>query len=181
MPELLRSLDFRGYLDLCYKLALESPCSKAKRGAVVVQPQILGDAIVGRGFNHSPNPEYADCATLCAGKLRAGIKSGTRVELCYAIHAEQKAIIEAGQYYTRGSTLVVAGYNSDGTEALKDPNLPEGHPMRGFYCSMCARMIWAAGIDYIVCDSVYGIPVLYSPQDIWESSYIVADSIERTA
>ena len=176
MKYLIPTLDFRGYLTRCYDLACFSSCVKAKRGSIVLQPQILGEAIVGSGVNRSPNPAFADCATLCAGKLRAGIKSGTRIELCYAIHAEQAALLEAGTL-ARGGTLVVAGYNTDGSKALKDPELPLGHPMRGFYCSMCARIIWAAGIDYVVCDTVWGVPIVYSIEDVWASSYAVADSI----
>jgi deoxycytidylate deaminase len=160
----------RARLELCYTLAKTSPCVKARVGAVVAT-----DQIVGVGVNHSPNPGCDDCANLCAGGIRQGVKSGTRLELCHAVHAEQWAIHEAGMN-ARGATLYVASFDENWNKRLKDSSLPLGHPMHGFYCSMCARAVWMAGITRIVTDGVNGI-VEFTPEQIWETSYGVAGSI----
>lgn len=184
------SLDLQHYIDLCYEYAQFSTCAKARYGSVIVMADEnmpygmqhvgsdgSGERILGTGCNHSPNPACTDCATLCAGKLRLGVKSGTRVELCYAVHAEQWALLEAGPL-AKGATLFNAGYDSNWEKTLrKDPTLPPGHPNAGFYCSVCARLMWAAGIKYVVRDTVWGIPIVYTMEDVWASSYAVADSI----
>lgn len=131
------SLDLQHYIDLCYEFARFSTCAKARYGSVIVMasenmPYGLqhvdeGDEqIVGIGCNRSPNPACEDCATLCAGKLRLGVKSGTRVELCYAVHAEQWALLKAGPL-AEGATLFNAGFDSNWEKTLrKDPTLPPG-------------------------------------------------------
>jgi len=162
----------RAYLATCCELAHLSPCVKARVGAVVVS----ADQIVGTGYNHSPNPACNDCATQCAGGIRKGVKSGTRLELCHAVHAEQWAIHQAGPL-AKGATLYVASFDENWKRRLKDPTLPLGHIMHGFYCSMCARACWMAGIEHIVTDSLNQGVIVHSPQDIWNTSYGVAGSI----
>lgn len=161
----------RACLDTCYEYAKQSPCVKARVGALVVS----AGQVVGTGYNHSPNSACNDCANLCAGGIRQGVKSGTRLELCFSVHAEQWAIHEAGPL-AKGATLYVASFDDQWNKRLKDSFLPLGHPMHGFYCSMCARACWMAGIDRIVTDGVDGI-VEFTPEEIWNTSYGVAGSI----
>ena len=157
-------------LAVCYELANQSPCAKMKFGSVVVKD----GEIVGRGFNHSPNPDCDDCEHLCAGGIRVGVASGTRLELCHAAHAEQWALLEAGNL-AQGATVYVAGFSPDGKAASKDPSLPLGHPKRGFYCTFCIRLIWAGGCAGIVCDSVNG-PFHQSLAGAWATSFGVAEA-----
>jgi dCMP deaminase len=160
----------RAFLNTCCEYAHMSPCAKARVGAVVVS----AGQIVGTGYNHSPNSACDDCANLCAGGIRKGIKSGTRVELCFAVHAEQWAIHQAGPL-AKGGTLYVASFDENWNRRLKDPSLPVGHPMRGFYCSLCARACWMAGIALIVTDSINGV-MHHTPEDIWNSSFSLASA-----
>lgn len=167
----------RGYLDQCYALTEYVTCVKAKVGAQV--RSFPHGTLLGQGWNHSPNPGCDDCANLCAGGIRQGVKSGTRLELCHAVHAEQWAIHQAAMRHPdllKGATLYVASFNEKGEKRLKDPSLPLGHPMSGFYCSMCARACWMAGIGRIITDSISG-PVEYTLEEIWQTSYGVAGSI----
>lgn len=166
----------RVYLDQCYSLAQNSSCVKAKVGSQIRGPYgDMLDHLLGQGWNQSPNPAFADCATLCAGGIRKGVKSGTCAELCYSVHAEQYALLQAGGT-AKGATLYVASYHENGEKRLKDSTLPLGHPMHGFYCSVCARLIMAAGIKTIVTDGVSGI-VYFTPEEIWQTSFGVAASI----
>ena len=64
-----------------------------------------------------------------------GIQSGTRAELCYAIHAEQNAIIQAAKL----------GASIDGA-TLYCTHQP---------CSVCAKMIINAGITRVVYQEGY--------------------------
>ena len=152
----------------CYELSKLSPCFKAKFGSVIVN----NGAIVGEGWNHSPNPACQDCEHQCAGGIRTGVASGTRVELCHAGHAEGWAIICAG-IQARGGVIYVAGTDVAGNKFLKDPSLPLGNPRRGFYCTLCIRHIWMAELKLIYVDSVDGI-VPETLEEAWATSYGVA-------
>ena len=68
-------------------------------------------------------------------RMRLGIASGTRHELCYAVHAEQNAIIQAARL---GTVLEVA--------TLYCTHQP---------CVICAKMIINAGIKRIVYGEGY--------------------------
>ena len=68
-------------------------------------------------------------------RRRLNIASGTRAELCYAIHAEQNAIIQAAKL----------GVSIDGA-TLYCTHQP---------CSVCAKMIINAGIHRVVYQEGY--------------------------
>ena len=68
-------------------------------------------------------------------RRQLGIPSGTRAEVCYAIHAEQNAIIQAAKL----------GVNIDGA-TLYCTHQP---------CSVCAKMIVNAGIRRVVYEQGY--------------------------
>ncbi len=152
----------------CYELAKNSPCFKAKFGSVIVKDGV----IVGEGWNHSPNPECQDCEHQCAGGIRLGVASGTRVELCHAGHAEGWAIIDAGKL-ARGGVIYVAGTDTKGNRFLQDRTLPIGNPKAGFYCTLCIRHIWMAGLTGVWVDTVIG-PAYQTLAEAWATSYGVA-------
>jgi len=164
-PSLNRSL-----LERCYELAAHSPCVKAKYGSLIWHPGL--GRIVGEGWNHPPNPACLDCGTLCAGGIRNGVASGTRLELCHSVHAEQAAIIDAGRD-ARGGFIYVAGFDREGNRFLRDRSLPLGNPRAGFYCTLCIRCIWEAGIAGIMVDSVDGHSY-ETLEEAWRTSYAVA-------
>ena len=100
-------------------------------GAVIVKDK----RIMTTGYNGAPQGlrtcrERGECM-----RERLGIASGTRAELCYAIHAEQNAIIQAAKL----------GINIDGG-TLYCTHQP---------CSVCAKMIINAGIKRVVYEQGY--------------------------
>lgn len=125
-----------------------------------------------RGLESLPNPECQDCEHQCAGGIRKGVASGTRVELCHAGHAEGWAITDAG-HHARGATIYVAGTNTAGEKFLQDRTLPIGNPKAGFYCTLCVRHIWMAGIVGVWVDTIVG-PAYQTLPEAWETSYGVA-------
>ena len=66
---------------------------------------------------------------------KLGIESGTRAELCYSVHAEQNAILQAAKL----------GINIEGA-TIYITHQP---------CSMCTRIILNSGIKRIVYDKPY--------------------------
>jgi dCMP deaminase len=109
-----------------------SSCYQPNRqiGAVIVKNK----RILTTGYNGAPSgipscKERGECM-----RRKLGIPSGQQAQLCYAIHAEQNAIIQAARMGTsiEGATLY----------CTHQP------------CSICARLIINAGIVRIV----YGKP-----------------------
>ena len=107
----------------CYK-------SERKMGCVIVKNK----RILTTGYNGAPSGirtcmEKGECM-----RVQKGIPSGHQGQLCYAVHAEQNAMIQAAKLglSVDGATLYVTH-----------------HP-----CSICARLIINAGIARVVyrCD-----------------------------
>jgi len=150
------------YLDLLEILLHEarlSDCAKLRFGAAAFD---TAGEILALGHNHNPLPtEGYSCAVHCAGGIRKGVRSGTRVELCYAIHAEQHALLRAG-----GSAheIAVAGI-------LPDRSVFDNGG--GFYCTVCARLMAAAGVQFVSVWSK-GERVRFTIAEAVEQSYRLA-------
>jgi len=130
-------MDEMEYIERCLDLADKSSCSKKKYGSVIVKD----DEIIGEGYNHPVTKEIEDL--LCHPCIRENINSGTRLEMCAAIHAEQAAIINAYKNGKdpEGATLYVAGKRNDGEIIVFDE--------KGFYCSFCSRIMAEVGIEKV--------------------------------
>ena len=141
------------FMELTRQVASWSSCFKSDRqvGAVIVKNK----RILTTGYNGAPEgvkscKERGECM-----RMRLGIASGTRHELCYAVHAEQNAIIQAARLGTvlEGATLY----------CTHQP------------CVICAKMIINAGIRRVVYQE--GYPDSFS-LDIFEEAKV---QLERFA
>ena len=99
-------------------------------GAVIVRNK----RILSTGYNGAA-AGVKDCLELGCLRDRLKIPSGTRHEICRAIHAEQNAIIQAGLH----------GVSTKGA-ALYCTHSP---------CILCAKMIVNAGISKVVYSGDY--------------------------
>ncbi len=116
------------FIELAKTIATWSSCYKSDRqiGAVIVKNK----RILTTGYNGAPAgikscKDKGECL-----RINMDIPSGTRHELCYAIHAEQNAIIQAARMgiSIEGATIYITHYP----------------------CSICAKLIVNAGISRIV-------------------------------
>ena len=132
-------------MELTEQVATWSSCFKSDRqvGAVIVKNK----RILTTGYNGAPEgvvscKEKGECL-----RVKLGIASGTRHELCYAVHAEQNAIIQAARLgiVLEGATLY----------CTHQP------------CGICAKMIINAGIKRIVYKE--GYPDEFSTQLLQEA------------
>ena len=103
-----------------------SNCLRAQVGAVIVGND---KKIKATGYNGVPSKviscmEMGECF-----RIKHNIQSGTRYETCRSIHAEQNAIIQAGQDRCMGSSMYIFGHN--------------------FICILCKRFIVQSGIETI--------------------------------
>ncbi len=122
------------FIQMAETVAGWSSCFKTDRqvGAVIVKDK----RILTTGYNGASSGilscvEKGECL-----RVKLGIESGTRHELCYAVHAEQNAIIQAAKL----------GISVDGA-TLYCTHQP---------CVICAKMIINAGIKRVVYK--YGYP-----------------------
>lgn len=114
------------FIEMAKFVASWSSCLRRKVGAVVVRDKrILTTGYNGAASGINSCVERNECL-----RDKLGIISGTRQEMCYAIHAEQNAIVQAAKM----------GVSLDGA-TIYITHQP---------CSMCARMIINSGIKRIV-------------------------------
>jgi dCMP deaminase len=123
----------RRFMELSHVIATWSSCYAPNRsvGAVIVKDK----RIMTTGYNGAPQgmktcKERGECL-----RRKLGIPSGTHAETCYAIHAEQNAIIQAAKL----------GVSIEGA-TLYCTHQP---------CSVCAKMIVNAGIRRVVYEQGY--------------------------
>ena len=122
------------YLDIAAEVARRSTCLRRQYGAVIVK----NDEIISTGYNGAPAGiktcrEKGECM-----RDKLGIPSGTRMETCYAVHAEQNAIVQAAKL----------GVSIDGA-TLYCTHQP---------CSMCCKMIINSGIKRVIYKEGYPDP-----------------------
>ena len=121
------------FMEVASLIATWASCYQADRkiGAVIVKNK----RILTTGYNGAPAGirtcvERGECM-----RRKLNIESGTRAELCYAIHAEQNAILQAAKL----------GISIDGG-TLYCTHQP---------CSVCAKMIVNVGIRRVVYQQGY--------------------------
>lgn len=121
------------FMEMASVIATWSSCFNENRqvGAIIVKNK----RIITTGYNGAPAgikscKEKGECM-----RRKMGIASGTRHELCYAIHAEQNAVIQAARL----------GIAIDGA-TLYCTHQP---------CAICAKIIVNAGISRVVYGEGY--------------------------
>ena len=125
------------FLDLAKTCASRSNCLRAQVGAVIVGPD---KKIKATGYNGTPSKVESCAERGECYRIKNGIPSGTQYETCRSIHAEQNAIIQAGQDRCQGGTIYIWGHN--------------------FICILCKRFIVQSGIKNCVLKKDDGSPIV---------------------
>ncbi len=137
MDDIKKPIDWDDYfLEIARTVAKRSNCLRAHVGAVIVGQD---KKIKATGYNGVPT-KVVSCMELgqCY-RIKNNIQSGTRYETCRSIHAEQNAIIQAGQDRCMGSSLYVWGHN--------------------MICILCKRFIVQSGIETIYLKKDENTPI----------------------
>jgi dCMP deaminase len=118
------------FLEIAEVVAKRSSCMRRHIGAIIVRDH----RILTTGYNGAPSG-LKHCTEIGCLRDQLEVESGTRHELCRALHSEMNAIIQAAQHgvSTKGASLYCT-------------NQP---------CSVCARMLINAGIVRIVYTGDY--------------------------
>jgi len=123
----------RRFMELVKVIAEWSSCYQSNRkiGAIIVKNK----RIITTGYNGAPSG-YPSCVERgeCL-RRKANIESGTKQEMCYAIHAEQNAIVQAAKL----------GVSIEGA-TLYCTHQP---------CIICAKLIVNSGIVRVVYEEPY--------------------------
>ena len=98
--EILRPKWDTYFLRLAELVATRSNCMKRGVGSVIVNDF----RIVSTGYNGTPFG-YTNCNQGGCERCNSMEPSGSRLEECMCIHAEQNAVIEAGRVKANGATI----------------------------------------------------------------------------
>lgn len=132
------------FMEIAKTCASRSNCLRAHVGAVIV-----GDdkKIKATGYNGTPSKVISCYELGYCYRMKNNIESGTRYETCRSIHAEQNAIIQAGQDRCKGSSMYIYGHT--------------------MICILCKRFIAQSGIVDVYLQKESGTPIIHvSVEDI---------------
>ena len=118
------------FTSITRMVATRSTCLRRHVGAILVKEK----RILATGYNGAP-AGLKHCIEVGCLREEASIPSGTRHELCRALHAEQNAIVQAAYH-----GISIAG------STLYCTNKP---------CVICSKMLINAGIKRIFFDEAY--------------------------
>lgn len=118
------------FASIARMVATRSTCLRRHVGAILVKEK----RILSTGYNGAP-AGLKHCIEVGCLREEASIPSGTRHELCRALHAEQNAIVQAAYH-----GISIAG------STLYCTNKP---------CVICSKMLINAGIKRIYYDEGY--------------------------
>ncbi len=118
------------FMEIAEVVAKRSTCLRNKVGAVIVRDK----RILSTGYNGAPR-DMEHCLEIGCIRDQQNIASGTRHELCRAVHAEQNAIIQSALH----------GVSVEGA-TLYCTHQP---------CILCAKMIINSKIKRVVYSNKY--------------------------
>lgn len=117
------------FMRIAYMVSTRSTCLRRKVGCVLVKDK----RILATGYNGAP-VNTAHCLDTGCMRMKLGIPSGQRLDICRAIHAEQNVIVQAA----------VHGVAISGADIFCTT-----HP-----CTQCSKMLINCGVKTIYyCES----------------------------
>jgi dCMP deaminase len=119
------------FMQLAKLVATRSTCIRRQVGAVLVSNK----RILATGYNGVPRG-LKHCLEIGCIRDEMKIPSGTRAEICRAVHAEQNAIIQCAIY---------------GGVSSEDSTIYVTHQP----CSVCTKILINAGVKRIVYEEPY--------------------------
>ncbi len=154
MPEIITDSmeisETEKWIEEAKKEAIKSKCLKSKVGVVIVR----NEEIISRGHNKITvdDLKLVNQDGECSPCIREHIHDNSRAEMCYAIHAEQMALINASEK-AEGAVMYHAKIKNNKHVPIELPT-----------CTVCNRMIKEAGV-YFVTLQKEGY-VKYSPNEL---------------
>jgi dCMP deaminase len=117
-------------MRVAFLVSERSSCLHRKVGAVIVREK----RILATGYNQPPS-NFPHCDQIGCIRDVLGIKSGEYQEVCFGLHAEQNALMQAAKFGI----------------STKDAIIYVTHQP----CSICARLIINSGIRKVIFKNPY--------------------------
>lgn len=114
------------FMEIAKTVSMRSNCLRAQVGAIIVDEH---KKIKATGYNGVPTKVISCMEKGSCYRKENNIPSGTMYETCRSIHAEQNAIIQAGEANCRNNTMYIYGHN--------------------LICILCQRFIVQSGIKKV--------------------------------
>ncbi len=131
--EILNPKDHEEFMEIAWEEAKKAKCQKSHFGAIIVKEGI----VLAKGHN---KPIDKICE-VCLRKEK-NIGSGINSELCFSIHAEQNALLQALKNTKDISNAVMyIGHIKDG-QIQKFSGKP--------YCTICSRLIAGSELKGVI-------------------------------
>lgn len=118
------------FMQLAKLVATRSTCLRRQVGAILVRDK----RILATGYNGAPKG-MKHCLEIGCIRDELSIPSGTRAEICRAVHAEQNAAIQCAVYGT----------------SSEDSTIYITHQP----CTICSKILINAGVKRIVYEQPY--------------------------
>ncbi len=133
--------DAQKYFDEAIKASKNSRCLKRPRGVVIVK----NDKIIGRGWN-APADDHT-CVKCLRDKMKPRLFKKFNTEPCYAVHAEQRAILDAfKQGYSDLSDAKMYFVRTDNSgQYLPCDDGPS--------CTICSKFILESGLKSFIYET----------------------------
>ncbi|MGM0639862.1 MAG: deoxycytidylate deaminase [Thermotogota bacterium] len=118
------------FMEVAFLVSQRSSCTHRKVGAIIVKDK----RILATGYNQPPSG-FPHCDEIGCIRDDLEILSGEHQEVCYGLHAEQNALMQAARFgiRTENSSIYVT-------------HQP---------CSVCARLVINAGIKKVIYRNPY--------------------------
>ena len=129
------------YLAEAVKASRNSVCLKRPRGVVIVKD----NKVVGKGWN-APADEHV-CEECLRSKMKPKVFATFNTEPCYAVHAEQRAILNAlksGSSNLNCAKMYFVRTDDDGKYMPCDD---------GPSCTICSKLILESGIESFIYET----------------------------
>jgi len=124
------------FLDMAEVCARQGTCLRRRFGAVLVDDD---NRVISTGYNGAPCDQM-DCLEFgTCWREENNIPSGSNYEKCRSIHAEQNALLYAGQR-AHDSTMYLVGIDAI-----------TGNLVDAYSCFLCVKMMLNAGVLTLVC------------------------------
>ncbi len=126
------------FMGLAKHSSSRSNCIRAQVGAVIIDKN---KKVKSTGYNGTPSGVTSCLDKGTCYRLEHNIPSGTRYETCQSIHAEQNAIIQAGEDTCIDGSIYIYGHNQ--------------------VCILCKRFIIQAGLQNIYLQKNEDSPLIH--------------------
>lgn len=162
------------FMNIAVQVSLRSTCIRRKVGALLVKD----NTIVSTGYNGAPKglPNCCDDPSRCYRSAH-NIPSGEKLDLCYAVHAEVNALMNAIKSGSdlQGATVYVTTFPcSSCAKALMQAGIKKICYLDNYTNKFTLHMIKEAGIECKAMDSS-----IYRTPDVPGASLTTKDDLDN--